>query len=57
MQFQKLSDLLDSFLKIGIPGVDCVVYQDHEEVFRHRAGYSDFDQKTNTDKSAQCQKI
>ena len=45
MQFQKLSDLLDSFLEIGIPGVDCVVYQDHEEVFRHRAGYSDLEQK------------
>lgn len=45
MQFQKLSDLLDSFLEIGIPGVDCVVYQDHEEAFRHRAGYSDLEQK------------
>lgn len=41
MQFQKLSDLLDSFIKIGIPGVDCSVYQDHEQVFRHSAGYAD----------------
>ena len=45
MQFQKLSDLLDSFIEIGIPGVDCVVYQDHEQVFRHSAGLSDLEKK------------
>lgn len=46
MQFQKLADLLDSFIYIGIPGVDCTVYINHEPVFRHSAGFTDLEQKT-----------
>lgn len=46
MRFQQLSDLLDSFIDIGIPGVDCAVYINHEPVFRHSAGYSDLEAKT-----------
>ncbi len=45
MKFQRLADLLDSFIEIGIPGVDCVIYQDHNQLFRHSAGFSDLEQK------------
>lgn len=37
----KLADYLDSLEKCGIPGCDCVVYHNHERVFRHTAGYAD----------------
>ena len=36
-----LTDYLDSLEKCGIPGCDCVIYQDHRRVFRHTAGYAD----------------
>ena len=39
MRFQRLSDLLDGFLTLGIPGVDCAVWHRGEPVFRHFAGY------------------
>ncbi len=45
MNFQKLTELLNSFPDIGIPGVDCAVYVDHEPVFRHMTGYSDKEAK------------
>ena len=39
MSFQRLAELLDSFLALGIPGVDCAVYHRGKPVFRHYAGY------------------
>jgi len=41
MNFDRLTALLDSFPTIGIPGVDCAVFVDHEPVYRHMAGFSD----------------
>lgn len=46
MSYRRLSELLDSFLNLGIPGVDCVVYREHEPVFRHCAGFSDLERQT-----------
>lgn len=39
--FGKLTNLLDSFLEMGIPGYDCVVYHKGKCVYRHCNGYSD----------------
>ena len=39
MNFQRMTELLDSFLALGIPGVDCEVYYRGESVFRHYAGF------------------
>lgn len=46
MKFQNLKDTLDSFLELGIPGFDCIVYKNHKEIFRHFGGYSDIETKT-----------
>jgi len=37
---------MDSALpKIGVSGIDCIIYQDHQEIFRHAAGYSDIENR------------
>ena len=41
MKEAKLIDYLDSLQEQGIPGCDCVIYKDHEEVFRHTTGFAD----------------
>ncbi len=43
MNFEKLSAFLDSFLDMGMPMYDCVVYQNHERVFRKWGGFFDRD--------------
>ncbi len=35
-----LADYLDSLEAKGIPGCDCVIFQNHKPVFRHTTGYS-----------------
>lgn len=45
LQFEKLSAFLDSFLEMGIPGYDCIIYRDGEEVYRRFQGYSDYERK------------
>lgn len=46
MMFTKLVQELDSFIEMGIPGYDCIVYHKGERVFRHFSGYSDISSKT-----------
>ncbi len=42
MNFRALEKYLNSFHKVyGIPGCDCAVYRDHNNVFRHKDGYND----------------
>lgn len=42
VDFKKLIDYLESLEdKYGIPACDCVVYQNHSEIFRHMCGFSD----------------
>ncbi len=43
--FEKLKEYCDSFLEIGIPGFDLVVYKDGECILRHMNGYSDLENK------------
>ena len=44
--FTKLKDFMDSFLDMGVPGYDCVVYYKGECVARIMNGYSDLENKT-----------
>ena len=44
--FSKLTQFLDSFIKMGIPGYDCIVYHKGSCVYRHFNGYSDTSDKT-----------
>lgn len=42
MDFTLLKETLDNMQKSRhIPGIDCIVYKEHEEIFRHYAGFSD----------------
>jgi len=41
--FEKTKALCETFMKLGVPGLDLVVYQDGKEVLRHTAGYQDLE--------------
>ena len=41
MDFSKLGEYLDSLENVHVPGCDLVVYQDHEIIYRHMAGFRD----------------
>ena len=41
MNFSKLEQYLDSLYDVHVPGCDLVIYKDHEQVYRHMAGYRD----------------
>lgn len=41
MDVKRLTNYLDSLLERGIPSVDCIVYHDHEMVYRHMNGKVD----------------
>ena len=45
MDREKLTEYLDSILDLGVPSVDCIVYRDHKEVYRHMNGTSDLDRQ------------
>ena len=46
MDFTNLKNVLDHFVTAyRTPGVDCMVYQDHEPIFRYYTGMSDLEQK------------
>ncbi|MBO4292686.1 MAG: beta-lactamase family protein [Lachnospiraceae bacterium] len=45
MDREKLTKYLDSILDLGVPSVDCIVYRDHKEVYRHMNGTSDLDRQ------------
>lgn len=40
MTFEKVRQVLDSFVQEGIPSVDCIITIDHKEVFRYFTGYA-----------------
>ncbi len=47
MNFEKLTKYIDSLNEeYGIPAADCKITMNHEIVYRHMAGYSDYDNKT-----------
>lgn len=41
MNFERITKYLDSLEARGIPSVDCMIYRDHELVYRHRNGTVD----------------
>lgn len=43
--FTETKKFLDSFLDMGIPGFDCLVYHNGTEVLRYFGGYSDIENK------------
>ncbi|MCR4939342.1 MAG: beta-lactamase family protein [Treponemataceae bacterium] len=42
---KKMTEYLDSLLELGIPSVDCIVYQNHKEIYRHMKGTIDIEHK------------
>lgn len=45
--FDALKKFMDTTIpKIGVSGIDCIIYKDHREIFRHTAGYGDMENKT-----------
>ncbi len=44
MDFSKLTDYLNHMVdEVNTPSVDCIVYKDHEMIYRHMAGKSDIE--------------
>lgn len=43
--FEKTKALCESFLEMGVPGFDLIVYQDGACILRYMGGYSDLEQK------------
>lgn len=44
MNFDKLKECLDELVRdYKTPGVDCIVYKDHEQLYRYYTGYSDIE--------------
>ncbi|HWS42718.1 MAG TPA: serine hydrolase domain-containing protein [Pseudoflavonifractor sp.] len=44
--FENLARFMNTALReLGLSGIDCIVWQDHRELFRHTAGYGDMEAK------------
>ena len=41
IDLQKITEYLDSLVEGGVPSVDCIVMQDHKQVYRHTVGTAD----------------
>ncbi len=51
--FKDLERFMDSAAtQIDVSGIDCIVYQDHQEIFRYSAGYSDIENKVPVARNA-----
>lgn len=43
-RFARLAHFMDKAMeRLNVSGIDCIIYQDHQELFRHSAGYSDLE--------------
>lgn len=47
--FEKLKSFCDSFLGLGVPGFDLVIYKDGKCILRYMNGYSDLENKVKID--------
>ncbi len=45
MNFEKITQYLDSLEELGIPSVDCMIYKNHEQIYRHMNGTVDHEHK------------
>lgn len=44
--FENLKHFMDAAIpRLGLSGIDCIVYREHQEIFRHQAGYRDIEQQ------------
>jgi len=51
--FEAMKAYMDSAIeRTGLSGIDCIVYQDHREIFRHTAGYGEMESKTPVQRDA-----
>ena len=51
MNFDKITEYLDSIIKErNLPLYDCIIYKDHEMVYRHMNGFSDLDKTKSVTK-------
>ena len=41
MDFNKITDYLNSLIPRGIPSVDCIIYRDHKPLYRYMTGTTD----------------
>ena len=51
MNFEKITAYLDSLESRGIPSVDCMIYRDHELMYRHMNGTTDAKKEKKIDGS------
>lgn len=46
MNMNSIADFMDKLVADGkVPGCDCIIYQNHKQLFRHMAGWSDYDRQ------------
>lgn len=46
-RFDDLRCFMDSAIpSLNVSGIDCIIYQDHQEIFRHMSGYSEVETQT-----------
>ena len=45
MNFEAITEFLDSLASRGIPSVDCIIYKEHEQIYRHMNGHTDAEGK------------
>lgn len=50
--FEALRNFMDTVPELGVSGIDCIVYKDHELIFRYAAGYSDIENRIPMKQSA-----
>lgn len=44
MNFKNLKECMDMFIsRDKVPGLDCIVYRDHEEIYRYTTGFADIE--------------
>lgn len=47
-RFKDLKGFMDITIpKLGLSGIDCIIYQNHQEIFRYAAGYKDVEEKSS----------
>lgn len=46
MNLQGITEYLDSLEEAGIPSVDCSIYQEHKQIYRHMNGTTDMNRST-----------
>lgn len=44
--FDDLKQFMDTTIpELGVSGIDCIIYRDHQMIFRHASGYSDIERQ------------